>query len=268
MPDLMSLIGVSLSTLLVLMGVSFCAAIVDAIAGGGGLLNVPSLMIAGLDPVSAVATNKVQGTFGVASSTLAYARAGLIRFKEMAFLFACSFAGAGLGAVAAQTVPIGALRTWIPLVLVALAVFVALAPKLTDSESQARVRPAVFAVLFSAPIGFYDGIFGPAGGTFFFIALVTVLGHGVLNAVAHTKLLNLASNLGALALFLFSGKIYWTVGLLLGLSAFAGAQIGARAALARGARLIKPMVVAVSILMALRLLLDPDHPFGQWVRGQ
>lgn len=267
MPDLTALIGVSLPTLLMLMGVSFCAAIVDAIAGGGGLLNVPSLMIAGLDPVSAVATNKVQGTFGVTSSTLAYARAGLIHFRPMAFLFLCSFAGAGAGAVAAQVVPIGALRTWIPLVLIALAAFVALSPKLTDADSHQRLRPALFAVLFAAPIGFYDGIFGPAGGTFFFIALVTLLGQGVLKAAAHTKLLNLASNLGALALFLASGKIYWTVGLLLGLAAFAGAQIGARAALRRGARLIKPLVVTVSILMALRLALDPAHPIGVWLRG-
>ncbi|HRJ70022.1 MAG TPA: TSUP family transporter [Beijerinckiaceae bacterium] len=267
MPDLMSLIGVSFSTLMALMAVSFCAAIVDAIAGGGGLLNVPSLMIAGLDPVSAVATNKVQGSFGVASSTLAYARAGLIRFREMAFLFLCSFVGAGAGAVAAQTLPIGALRTWIPLVLIGLALFVATAPKLTDADSHARLRPAVFAFLFAAPIGFYDGMFGPAGGTFFFIALVTMLGQGVLKAVAHTKLLNLASNLGALCLFLFSGKIYWAVGLCLGVAAFAGAQIGARAALSRGARLVKPMVVAVAVLMAIRLLLDPAHPVGQWLRG-
>lgn len=266
MDSLLSLFPVPLSHVLVLMGVAFVAAIVDSIAGGGGLLNVPALMLAGLDPVSAVATNKLQGTFGVLSATRAYGRAGLIDFRGMAPAVAGSAIGAGLGAIAAQVVPIGALRTIVPFLLIGLALFVAASPKITDTESRQRLGLLAFSGSLAAVIGFYDGIFGPGGGTFFFISLVLVLGQGVTRAAANAKLLNLASNAGAFALFAFSGHIHWALGLCLGLSAMAGAQIGARAALKNGAALIKPLVVAVSILMALRLMADSSHPVGAWLR--
>lgn len=254
-------------TVLALAAVSFVAAIVDAVAGGGGLLNVPALMLAGLEPVSAVATNKLQGTFGVLSSTRTYARAGLIDLKAMRVPFLGSALGAALGAIAAQVVPSGALRTIVPFILIALALFIALSPKLTDAESRARLGLVAFAMAVASVIGFYDGFFGPGGGTFFFISLVVLLGQGVTRAAANAKLLNLASNAGALGLFAFSGHLYWALGLVLGLAAWMGARIGARAALRQGAGLIKPLVIIVSMLMALRLMLDAAHPVGQWLRG-
>jgi len=267
MDALTALFGLELSIVLTLMVVSFIAAIIDSIAGGGGLLNVPSLMLAGLDPVSAVATNKLQGSFGVLSATRAYARAGLIDWRASLPAFVGSAVGAGFGAVMAQVVPLGALKTAVPFLLIGIALFILLSPKLSDAESRERVRPLVYAVTFAAIIGFYDGIFGPGGGTFFFITLVVLLGQGVTRAAANAKFLNLASNLGAFGLFAFSGRIAWALGLALGVAAVLGAQIGARAALRGGAGLIKPVVVAVSILMALRLMLDPAHPVGAAIAG-
>lgn len=262
-----ALFGLPLSSVLVLMAVAFAASIIDAVAGGGGLLNVPALMIAGLDPVAAVATNKVQGLAGAASAARAYLRAGLIDLKQMRPAFAGSLAGAGFGAISAQIVPIGALKTGVPVLLIGIALFVAFSPKLSDAESRERLRPLVYAATFSAMIGFYDGIFGPGAGTFFFITLVALAGQGVSRAAANAKFLNVASNFGALTLFAISGHVVWMLGLVLGLASIAGAQIGARAALKQGARLIKPVVVAVSILMALRLMLDAGHPVGAFVRS-
>lgn len=264
---LSDLFGLSPGTVLALVCVSFCAAIIDSIAGGGGLLNVPALLLAGLDPVSAVATNKLQGSFGVLSATRAYARAGLIDWKGTLPAFVGSAVGAGTGAVMAQVIPLGALKTAVPFLLIAIALFIAFSPKLSDAESRERVRPALYAATFAVMIGFYDGIFGPGGGTFFFITLVVLLGQGVTRAAANAKFLNLASNVGAFALFAFSGHIYWALGVVLGCAAMAGAQIGARAALRQGAALIKPVVVIVSILMALKLMSDASHPIGQWLRG-
>ena len=266
MEFLSGLFGLPLSHVLALVMVAFCAGIVDAIAGGGGLLNVPSLMLAGLDPVSAVATNKLQGTFGVFASTRAYARAGLIDLRGMWLPVAGSAFGAGLGAVSAQIVPTGALRTAVPFILIALALFVAFSPKLTDAESHRRMAVTGFAVGVASPIGFYDGIFGPGGGTFFFVALVLLLGQGVTRAAANAKLLNLASNVGAFALFALSGHIVWGLGFVMGLAAMAGSAIGARAALKQGAKLIKPLVILVAMAMALKLMLDPVHPVGAWFR--
>ncbi|MCA0423864.1 MAG: TSUP family transporter [Proteobacteria bacterium] len=254
-------------SVLLLAAVSFVAAIVDSIAGGGGLLNVPAMMLAGLPPVSAVATNKLQGTFGVLSSARTYARAGLIDARAMRGSFIAAFVAAGIGAIAAQMIPSTLLRVIVPFILLGLALFVALSPKLTDSESRVRMAPLPYALAVAPPIAFYDGFFGPGGGTFFFITLVTLAGLGVTRAAANAKFLNVASNAGALALFAFSGHLYWALGLVLGLAAWFGARIGARAALSKGAALIKPLVIIVSSLMALRLLFDPTHPVGAWLRG-
>jgi uncharacterized membrane protein YfcA len=121
-------------------------------------------------------------------------------------------------------VPIGALRTIVPFLLIGLALFVAFSPKLTDAESrQRRCGLLVFAASFAAGIGFYDGIFGPGGGTFFFMALVLLLGQGVTRAAANAKLLNLSPAMpGRFALFAFSGHIHWALGLCLGLASMPG----------------------------------------------
>ena len=268
MDAFISLFHLPPETVAVLAAVSFVAAIVDSIAGGGGLLNVPAMMLAGLPPVAAVATNKLQGTFGVLSSTLTYARAGMIDMRGMRVPFLASAGGAAMGAIVAQIIPVTIVRTIVPFILIALALFVAFSPRLTDAESNARLGILPYALGFAASIGFYDGFFGPGGGTFFFITLILLAGQGVTRAAANAKFLNLASNAGALALFSISGHIYWALGLVLGIAAFAGAKIGANAALRRGAGLIKPLVVVVSTLMALRLMIDRSHPIGAWLAGQ
>ncbi|HRK24243.1 MAG TPA: TSUP family transporter [Beijerinckiaceae bacterium] len=264
---LAELYGLPLASVAGLVAVSFTAAMIDAVAGGGGLLNVPALMLAGLNPVAAVATNKLQGTAGAISATRSYMRAGLIDRVAMRGAFLASLAGGAMGAVSAQIVPIDALRTGVPVLLIGVALFVAASPKLSDVASRARLGLMPYALGVALVIGFYDGIFGPGGGTFYFISLVLLLGQGVTRAAGNAKFLNLASNAGALGLFAFSGQVWWALGLTLGLASMLGARIGARAALKRGAGLIKPLVVIVSILMALRLLADPTHPIGQWLRS-
>lgn len=265
--DILAGLGVPPATLMVLMLVAFAAGIIDGIAGGGGMLNVPALMLAGLDPVGAVATNKVQGTFGVAAATRSFARAGLIDFRAMRPAVIAAVTGAMLGAVGAQIIPSHYLRLIVPFLLIALALFVATSRKLTDAEAQQRVPMLTFAAGFAAPIGFYDGFFGPGGGTFYFIALVTLLGQGVTRAAGNAKLLNLASNAGSLALYAVSGVIWWGVGIALGVASYAGAHVGARLAMKKGAQLIKPLVIVVALALAVRLLTGADHPVGAWLRS-
>lgn len=261
------LFGLPLATVAVLFAVSVIAAVIDSVAGGGGLLNVPALMLAGLDPVAAVGTNKIQGTFGAVSASQAYYRAGLIEIRAMGPAFATALAGGGLGAVSAQVVPLGLLKTAVPFLLIGIALFVAFSPKLSDDTTRARTALIPYAVAACLPIAFYDGIFGPGAGTFLFISLVALLGQGVTRAAGNAKFLNLGSNAGALALFAASGVVNWPLGLALGLGSIIGARIGAGAALRQGARLIKPLVVCVAILMALRLMTDSSHPIGLWLRS-
>jgi len=137
-----------------------------------------------------------------------------------------------------------------------VAFYFAFKPNLDDKDRAHRLSPALFTCLIPPLIGFYDGLAGPGTGSFFMLAFVLLSGLGILRATAHTKLLNFSSNLGALAILSSFGVVYWQLGLLMGCAQFIGAQLGARLAIRIGARLIKPLLVAVCIIMAGRLLWD------------
>lgn len=239
---------------LVLILAAFCAGFIDSIAGGGGLISVPALLLAGATPVEALATNKLQGTFGSATATLTYARAGLVRPREQLGMAAISAAAGAAGALVAHLIPAEVLRIIMPFVLIGVAGFFALKPGLSDDSRVERVRPAVFAVTVVPMIGAYDGFFGPGTGSFFMMGFVLLAGYGILKATAHTKVLNFASNIGSLAVFLPSGATWWVTGFAMAAAQVLGASLGARLAMRVGARLIKPLLVTVSTGMALRLL--------------
>lgn len=239
---------------LFLILVAFCAGFVDSIAGGGGLISMPALLLAGASPVEALATNKLQGTFGAGTAMLAYARAGQVRPGDQ-WVMATISAGAGAaGAAVAGLIPVEVLRWIMPVVLIGVAAFFALKPGLTDQPRPARLRPAVFAVTMVPAIAAYDGVFGPGAGSFYMASFVLLAGYGLLQATAHTKMLNFASNLGSLLIFVLAGDIWWAVGLAMAAAQSAGAAMGTKLALRVGAGLIKPLLVVVSGAMALRLL--------------
>ena len=245
-------IATDLALLLVLA--AFCAGFIDSIAGGGGLISVPALLLAGASPVEALATNKLQGTFGAATATLSYARAGQVRPLDQLGLAAISAAAAAAGALVAHLIPAEILRLIMPVVLIGVAAFFALKPGLSDSARAPRLKPAVFAATVVPAIAAYDGFFGPGTGSFFMMGFVMLAGYGVLQATAHTKMLNFASNLGSLVVFIPSGAIWWAVGLAMAAAQVAGASLGAALAVRIGSRLIKPLLVTVSTAMAIRLL--------------
>lgn len=233
---------------------AFLAGFVDAIAGGGGLITVPALLLAGANPVETLATNKLQGTFGAGTAMVSYARAGHVRLKDQAGMALVSAVAGGAGAMVAHLIPAEVLRIVMPVILVAVALFFAIKPGLTDADRAQRMAPGVFTFTAVPLIAAYDGFFGPGTGSFFMLGFILLAGYGVLKATAHTKLLNFASNIGSLAVFAFSGAMWWAVGLAMAVAQVAGAALGARLAMRIGARLIKPLLVTTSTLMAARLL--------------
>ncbi|MBU9699167.1 TSUP family transporter [Rhodobacteraceae bacterium HSP-20] len=245
---------IATETALLLILAAFVAGFVDSIAGGGGLISVPALLLAGANPVEALATNKLQGTFGAGTAMVTYARARHVRLRDQLGMAVISAIGGGLGALVAHLVPVGVLRVVMPVILVAVALFFALKPGLSDIDRVQRMRPGVFAVTAVPLIAAYDGFFGPGTGSFFMLAFVMLAGYGVLKATAHTKLLNFSSNIGSLCVFIPSGAMWWAVGLGMAAAQVAGASLGARLAMRVGARLIKPLLVATSTAMAARLL--------------
>ncbi len=255
--------GVESAVLAALFGVALVAGCFDAIAGGGGLLTVPSLLLAGVDPVTAIGTNKIQSTAATLSSTSAYAKRGLIDWRS-AWPAAI---GAGIasvaGALCVRLLSPRLLDALVPLLLVSVAIYFATARKMSNEDAHHRVPPVVFAAVAAPLIGFYDGLFGPGAGAFYMVAFVTLLGYGVLRATAHTKLANAASNIGSLSLFAATGAVSWPIGLVMAAGSFTGAQIGSRLAMRLGPRLIRPLLVLICCAMAIRLLSQPDNPLRQ-----
>ena len=245
-----------LDIILLLIVAAFVAGFVDSIAGGGGLITVPALLLAGIPPVTALATNKVQGLFGAGMAALTYAKAGHVNLKTQLLPAGISFVGAAVGALLASFLPTDVIKLGLPVLLIGVALFFALKPGLSDADKSARVSPLVFVAIFVPFIGFYDGLLGPGTGAFFMLGFVSLAGFGILKATAHTKLLNFASNVGGLAAFVFVVKPLWVVGLLMGAAQLAGAYLGAKLASKVGARLIKPLLIIVSLALATRLLLD------------
>lgn len=245
---------IALHLALLLILAAFVAGFVDAIAGGGGLITMPALLLVGATPVEALATNKLQGTFGSGTAMVTYARAGHVRLQDQLGMALISALAAAAGAKVAHLIPADVLRIMMPVVLVAVALFFALRRGLGDADRAERMKPAIFAATFVPLVAAYDGFFGPGTGSFFMMGFVLLAGYGVLKATAHTKLLNFASNVGSLAVFALSGSTWWVVGLSMALAQVAGAALGARLAMRLGARLIRPLLVVISTAMAARLL--------------
>jgi len=254
-------------TLYVVAGL-FAAAVlsgfVDSIAGGGGLITVPAMLIAGIPPLETLGTNKLQGLFGSGSATLAYARGGQVDLRRQGGMALASGLGSVGGALATTLIPGDYLRAILPVMLVLIALYFGFKPGLGDADRHERMTPALFGLTLVPLVGFYDGLFGPGTGSFFMLGFVLLAGFGLLRATAHTKLLNFASNVGAFAVFAVNGVILWKIGLLMGAGQFVGAQIGSRFAMARGARLIRPLLVVTCTALAVKLMADPTNPLRQW----
>ncbi|MCW8882771.1 MAG: TSUP family transporter [Sedimenticola sp.] len=261
MPDLQ----LSLDILALLFMTGLIAGLVDAIAGGGGLIALPVLLATGLPPIQALATNKLQGSFGTFSSSLYFIRNGLICLREIRFMVGCTFIGSASGTLIVQNISTDSLASIIPLLLIGIALYFLLSPRISDEQQPARISTLLFSLSIGFGIGFYDGFFGPGAGSFFAIGFVGLLGFGLTKATAHTKILNLTSNLASLCFFALSGYVIWSIGLTMGLGQLIGARIGARLVLRRGVKLIRPMIVIISILISIKLFLGNNPDLLKWI---
>ncbi|HEX2793610.1 MAG TPA: TSUP family transporter [Croceicoccus sp.] len=240
---------VALGLLAVLTGM------IDAVAGGGGLLLMPSLLFAGIPPDMALGVNKVQSLGGTTTAFRNFAKAGLVHWRSEKWLALLAFVTAGIGTVLVQLVSASALKLLVPLLLGAVAIYIVVSPRMDDTP-----HPPLLSRLLYAPvatvIGLYDGFFGPGAGSFFTASLVGLRGEGLTRATAVTKLFNMVSNLASVIFFALGGKIIWTLGIAMACGAIAGSWIGSHMAMRHGARLIRPLLVTLSLLLTAKLLYD------------
>ena len=237
-----------------LFGTGLVAGFVDSIAGGGGLIALPVLLSLGFDPQHALGTSKLQATFGSGSAAWHYAQAKTVALGDCTrgFVFTC--AGALLGTLAVQRVEPFFLKRAIPLLLIGVAFYTLLKPRLGVEEAQARLPRRWFDVSFGLLLGFYDGFFGPGAGTFWTMAFMLGLGFNLTRATGYTKVMNFGSNLTSLALFFLGGSVYFAAGLTMGIGQLIGARIGSRMVIARGTEFIRPIFVCVVLALTLKLL--------------
>lgn len=252
--------GIELDVLVALAGIAMVAGFLDAIAGGGGLITLPALFIAGIDPVTAIATNKLQAASATVSATVAFARKGMIEWKKGYPIAIMAFVGGMTGALCVSIIPNDTLKSIVPFLLMLVAIYFTFSPKLSNEHTNAKISSFTFALLVAPLIGFYDGVFGPGVGSFFMASFVILLGYGITKAMSYTKLANASCNIGSLTIFALNGSIILPIAFSMAIGAFIGAQLGARSAIKFGARLIKPILITISCLMALKLLLDPENP--------
>jgi uncharacterized protein len=230
------------------------AGFVDAIAGGGGLITIPVLLLAQVPPLHTLATNKLQASFGSLTASLMMLRRGLVHWSDMRILFSCSLLGAGIGAFAVQFVRAQTLDVAIPMVLVGIALYFLLAPNAGMADRRPRLSPIAYRGVVVPGIGFYDGMFGPGTGSFFSMAGVALRGQNLITATAQAKVLNFASNLASLLVFVAGGKVLWAAGGAMVAGQVIGAWGGSHAMVRGGTRLIRPMIVTVCCVMLGRYL--------------
>lgn len=229
---------------------------VDAVVGGGGLLQLPAvLLVPGISPVQALATNKLASIAGTATSSVTFYRRARPDLRTALPMALVALLGAVAGAFVATVLPATWFKPIIVLALVVVAVITASRPTLGQ---QARVRFTGVAHLAAATtvgavIGFYDGMIGPGTGTFLVIALVALLGYDFLQASAKAKLVNFATNLGALLLFIPHGSVLWQLGLALGVANMSGSYLGSRMAIRHGTGFIRIVFLVVVGVLILKL---------------
>jgi uncharacterized protein len=235
---------------------AFLAGTVDAIAGGGGLVTMPALLAAGLSPHEAFGTNKGQSVWGAGAALWTFSRAGRIDKKLVPLTFPLGLAGSAIGAKLLLLLDEKALRPVVIAMLIGAAVLLLVKKPTREEDEPHRRRFVVFAAILAFAIGVYDGFFGPGTGTFLIVGFVVLCGKSPTRATADAKVVNFASNLAGLAVFVYAGTVVWEVALPMAAGQLVGGAIGARLAIEGGARLVRIAVVIVSGALVTKLVVE------------
>lgn len=243
-------------TIVLLLLAGLAAGWVDAVVGGGGLIQLPALLLVpGISPIQALATNKLASIMGTSTSALTYYRRVGPDLRTAGPTAVAALLGAFGGAVLASRIPAELFKPIILVVLVGVLLWTVLKPSLGAYDDLRWVGNGHkrIAAMIGLVIGAYDGLLGPGTGTFLVISLVSVLGYSFLPASAIAKIVNFATNLGALLYFVPSGAVLWGLGLGMGAANLVGAYLGARMAVARGSRFVRVVFVLVVGALICRL---------------
>ena len=232
-----------------LFAVSLLAGFLDTLAGGGGLLTLPALLLSGVPPLFALGTNKLQGSSGTAMSTLMMFRLGKVRFAQVKWLMLAAFIGSALGSGLIQHVDTSALNRVIPFVLLVIAIYFLFSPSVTAKQRKPVLSDRQYRWLVAPWIGAYDGMFGPGTGSFFALSGVAWRALDLIRATAVAKTLNFSANFASLLVFLLALKVVWAAGLLMMLGQMIGAWAGSHYLIRINPRVLRFVIVIMSLAM-------------------
>jgi uncharacterized membrane protein YfcA len=248
---------ISLATGLFLLAASFFAGFVDSIAGGGGLIQLPALLI-GLpksETAEVLGTNKLSAVFGTTTAAALYRKQIKPDPKVLVAMGVPAFLGSAGGAVLASKIPTSSMRPMVLVLLIVVAIYTWFKPDLGKFENLRHhsTRRVQIAAIAGAVIGFYDGIFGPGTGSFLMLILVASLGYAFITASAIAKVVNVATNVGAILVFGVHGAVIWQLGIIMGAANISGAIVGSRLAIKGGSTLVRKVFLIVTIALIVKV---------------
>jgi len=256
-----SLYGVAPPVLAFLVVAAGLAGWVDAVSGGGGLVQLPALLVGlpGAPPATVLGTNKLSSIIGTSAAAVTYRRAAVTDIGTALPMALAAFVGSACGAVVATHLPGTFFRPLALVLLVVVGLWTLLRPALGESQDlrwhggEDHSRHRAVAVALGGGIGLYDGVFGPGTGTFLVFGLVVLLGYSFLNASAIAKVVNVSTNLAALIVFASTGHVLWLLGLTMGAANLVGGVLGARTAVRRGSGFVRVVFLVVVAVLLLKL---------------
>lgn len=247
---------ITYQTFLIVCPFLFLAGLIDAIGGGGGLISLPAYLIAGLPPHAAVATNKLSSACGTTLATLRFIKNGLVNLKLAIPSVIAAIIGSSIGANLSLLIK-EEIMLYIMIAILPICAFLVLNKKLFHDGGENEItldrRTYITATIAALIIGMYDGFYGPGAGTFLIIAFTVFAKISMKTANAQTKVINLTSNITSLIIFLINGEVLFSIGIVAAACNMLGGYIGAGLVMKNGAKIVKPSIIFVLILLALKV---------------
>lgn len=248
----MEFVSLTSELALFLFTVAIVAGFLDTLAGGGGLLTLPALLLTGMPPLTALATNKLQSTMGTATATIMMFRNRRVRWLVVKGLMLAAFIGSVLGTLFVQVVNTQLLTLVIPIVVGGIGLYFLITPTISEQNQVAKVSALNYQRFLVPVIGFYDGVLGPGTGSFFTLAGRVWRGQAFLKATATAKTLNFATNFASLLVFLLLGEVFWLAGLIMVLGQFLGAWLGAHWLFKIPVHYLRYLIVSMCFAMLIK----------------
>ncbi len=233
----------------------FLSQFIDAIAGGGGLISLPSLLMVGIPTTVALGTNKLSASFGTVTSAYTYASKGYCDFKLIGFLAPFSLIGAVFGTKSVLLIDSSFLSPIIMILIGIISLYTVFKKQIGQEFNFKGLNKKTLSLgaLLAFTLGFYDGFFGPGTGSFLIFGLIKIFGFDFIRASSNAKFLNLSSNMASLGTFLFAGVVDFKLGLYFGFFMVIGSYVGSKLAMKVGSKLIKPIFVIISFLTMIKV---------------